>query len=79
MIIVGNKDSPRPDAGLIAAAQTIEQYEIACFFTFGSHARDLGITNPVKLLEYTLAEEKNTDEALTEIALAPASHKTEAT
>jgi ferritin-like metal-binding protein YciE len=79
MIIVGNKDSLGSDAGLIAAAQTIEHYEIACFFTFGSRTRELGITNPVKLLEYTLAEEKNTDDALTEIALAPASQKTEAT
>ena len=79
MITVENKDSPGPDAGLIAAAQTIEHCAIACFFTFGSRARELGITNPVKLLEYTLAEEKNTDEALTEIALAPASQKTEAT
>lgn len=60
------------DAALIAAAQKIEHYEIAsygCLITYASlmeHAEAKG------LLEITLAQEKETDRKLTDIAMSEA-------
>ena len=56
------------DAGLIAAAQRIEHYEIAGYGTARSLAELLGHDEVVRLLEQTLEEEKDTDILLTEIA-----------
>jgi ferritin-like metal-binding protein YciE len=56
------------DAALIGAAQKVEHYEIACYGTARSHARLLNQQDCVNLFEQTLAEEKATDEALTELA-----------
>jgi len=56
------------DAGLIAAAQCIEHYEIAGYGTARSLAELLGHDEVVGLLEETLEEEKETDTLLTEIA-----------
>src|SRR3954470_19637872 len=56
------------DAGLIAAAQRAEHYEIAAYGTLRSYARTLGHQEAVKLLEQTLKEEEATDKLLSELA-----------
>jgi ferritin-like metal-binding protein YciE len=56
------------DAGLIAAAQRVEHYEIAAYGSAVAFAKILGLDKAVDLLEQTLAEEKETDEKLTELA-----------
>ena len=56
------------DAGLLAAAQAVEHYEISRYGTLRTWADELGLTKAVTLLEATLKEEKATDEALTQIA-----------
>ena len=56
------------DAGLIAAAQRVEHYEIAGYGTVRTYAELLGDQEAVRLLERTLQEEEETDERLTEIA-----------
>jgi ferritin-like metal-binding protein YciE len=61
-------DSPALDAGLVAAAQAVEHYEISRYGTLSTWAEELGYSEAVQLLEETLTEEKNTDELLTSIA-----------
>lgn len=56
------------DAALIGAAQRVEHYEIAAYGTVIAFANTLGEDEQVPLLESTLAEEKETDEKLTELA-----------
>lgn len=56
------------DAGLLAAAQAVEHYEIARYGSLKTWAAELGLNQAVKLLERTLAEEKKTDETLTQLA-----------
>ncbi|HVH27959.1 MAG TPA: ferritin-like domain-containing protein [Vicinamibacterales bacterium] len=56
------------DATIIGAAQRVEHYEMAAYGTAIAHARLLDQSGVVKLLEQTLAEEKQADEKLTEIA-----------
>jgi ferritin-like metal-binding protein YciE len=56
------------DAGLIAAAQKVEHYEISGYGTARTMAEMLGQQDAADLLEETLEEEKETDENLTEIA-----------
>jgi ferritin-like metal-binding protein YciE len=60
-------DSVR-DAGMLAAAQAVEHYEITRYGTLKSWAEKLGMTEAVKLLDATLKEEKATDIKLTELA-----------
>ena len=67
-IIEEYKGSPALDAGLLAAAQAVEHYEISRYGTLRTWASELGLTAAVQLLDLTLAEEKKTDVALTEIA-----------
>lgn len=62
------KGSPALDAGLLAAAQAVEHYEISRYGTMRTWASELGLTEAVKLLDLTLAEEKKTDVALTKLA-----------
>jgi len=62
------KGAPALDAGLLAAAQAVEHYEIARYGTLKTWATELGLKQSVKLLEETLAEEKKTDETLTKLA-----------
>ena len=60
---------PVLDAGLIGAAQKVEHYEISGYGTLIAMAKHLGLKNAaVQLLKETLAEEKSTDEKLTQIA-----------
>ena len=56
------------DAGLLAAAQAVEHYEISRYGTLKCWASELGYTEAVKLLDATLKEEKNTDAALSKLA-----------
>lgn len=62
------KGSPALDAGLLAAAQAVEHYEISRYGTLKSWASQLGMDDAAKLLEMTLNEEKKTDELLTGLA-----------
>src|SRR6185312_4517698 len=62
------KGMPALDAGLLAAAQAVEHYEISRYGTLRTWASELGLSRSVKLLDATLAEEKKTDEALTKLA-----------
>jgi ferritin-like metal-binding protein YciE len=56
------------DAGLLAAAQAVEHYEIARYGTLKTWAAELGFDEAVRQLQATLAEEKTTDEILTKLA-----------
>lgn len=58
------------DAGLIAAAQKVEHYEIAAYGSARTWAEELGLDEVAQLLQETLDEEKETDEKLTELARA---------
>jgi ferritin-like metal-binding protein YciE len=58
------------DAGMIAAAQAAEHYEIARYGTLCAWAELLGLDRAVELLRETLAEEKHADELLTSIAVS---------
>lgn len=62
------KGSPALDAGLLAAAQAVEHYEISRYGTLKTWAQELGLTDAVRLLNQTLEEEKKTDATLTGIA-----------
>ena len=62
------KGQPALDAGLLAAAQAVEHYEISRYGTLKTWAQELGLEQAVKLLDETLQEEKATDAALTELA-----------
>ena len=62
------KGSPALDAGLLAAAQAVEHYEISRYGTLRTWAEELGFKDAADLLGETLEEEKATDEALTELA-----------
>ncbi len=61
-------ESEALDAGLLAAAQAVEHYEIARYGTLRSWAAQLGMNDAVPLLEETLQEEKKTDQLLTQLA-----------
>ena len=56
------------DAGLLAAAQAVEHYEISRYGTLKQWAKQLGMKDAVRLLDETLQQEKKTDVALTTLA-----------
>jgi ferritin-like metal-binding protein YciE len=56
------------DAGIIAAAQKVEHYEIASYGTVRTFAELLGEKDAAKLLQQTLDEESAADEKLNELA-----------
>lgn len=62
------KGMPALDAGLAAAAQAVEHYEISRYGTLATWAKELGMPEAVSLLEATLKEEKATDAALSTLA-----------
>src|ERR1700749_555549 len=62
------KGMPALDAGLLAAAQAVEHYEISRYGTLKCWAKELGYNEAVKLLDATLKEEKNTDSTLSQLA-----------
>jgi ferritin-like metal-binding protein YciE len=61
-------DGEVKDAGLIAAAQRVEHYEMAGYGTARTYAELLGDQEGAKLLALTLEEEKETDQKLTKLA-----------
>ena len=64
------KGTPAIDAGLLAAAQAVEHYEISRYGTLKAWAEHLSMGEAVKLLDRTLAEEKKNDETLSKIAVS---------
>lgn len=63
-----NADPDVKDAGLIAAAQRVEHYEIAAYGTAMAYAKQLGQDQIINTLSQTLNEEKQTDEKLSQLA-----------
>ena len=72
------KGSPALDAGLLAAAQAVEHYEITRYGTLRTWAEALDLADAAALLQQTLDEEEATDEALTELAEADVNQQAEA-
>ena len=72
------KGSPALDAGLLAAAQAVEHYEISRYGTLIAWAEELGLEDAVALLQDTLEEEKATDETLSDIAKTSINQEAEA-
>jgi ferritin-like metal-binding protein YciE len=64
------EDADVMDAGILAAAQAIEHYEIARYGTMRAWAEELGMNDAAKLLQQTLDEEKKTDKLLSDIAVS---------
>jgi ferritin-like metal-binding protein YciE len=67
-IMTEYKGMPALDAGLAAAAQAVEHYEISRYGTLATWAKELGMPEAVSLLAATLQEEKATDVALSALA-----------
>ncbi len=67
-IMESTEPGPVRDAGIIAASQKIEHYEIATYGTLVAFAKTLGMDDAAAILEETLAEEKDADVTLTEAA-----------
>jgi ferritin-like metal-binding protein YciE len=57
------------DAGIIAAAQKVEHYEIAAYGTLRTWAEMLGFTRAAALLQQSLDEESDADEKLSQLAM----------
>ena len=72
------KGSPALDAGLLAAAQAVEHYEISRYGTLKAWAEKLGLKQAVALLDETLQQEKKTDAALSKIAESAINTRAEA-
>jgi ferritin-like metal-binding protein YciE len=67
-MIMAEGDSEVKDAGLIAAAQRVEHYEMAGYGCARTFARRLQRDDIASLLQETLEEEANADKLLTDIA-----------
>lgn len=74
-IIEDYKGTPALDAGLVAAGQAVEHYEIARYGTLKSWASQLGMKEAVALLDATLQEEMATDKKLSQLATANVNQK----
>lgn len=68
-IMADYKGTPALDAGLLAAAQAVEHYEISRSGTLRTWAQQLGLKDAADLLGQTLEEESQTDAALTKLAV----------
>jgi ferritin-like metal-binding protein YciE len=67
-VVKARGDAEVRDAGMIAAAQRVEHYEIAGYGTVRTYAEQLGRRDWAQLLEQTLQEEKDTDVKLSELS-----------
>jgi ferritin-like metal-binding protein YciE len=67
-VITDASDPSVRDAGIIAAAQKVEHYEMAAYGTVRNFAEILGESQQSELLEQTLDEEKHADAVLTSIS-----------
>jgi ferritin-like metal-binding protein YciE len=74
-VIEDYANSAAIDAGLLAAAQAVEHYEISRYGTLKVWAQTLDLSQAAKLLDATLKEEKKTDEILSTIAEAAVNQK----
>ena len=72
------KGSPALDAGLLAAAQAVEHYEISRYGTLCAWAEEMGMNDAKRLLGQTLDEEEKTDKALSAIAETAINQRAEA-
>jgi ferritin-like metal-binding protein YciE len=72
------KGQPAIDAGLLAAAQAVEHYEIARYGTLKTWAATLGLKEVVGLLDQTLQQETATDKTLSQLATTAANQKAKA-
>src|SRR6201982_1944393 len=77
-IMADYKNSPALAAGLLAAAQAVEHYEISRYGTLRTWAEELGLDDAASLLQETLDEEEATDQALTKIAMSVVNQEAEA-
>jgi ferritin-like metal-binding protein YciE len=68
-IMTEYKGSPALDAGLLAAAQAVEHYEISRYGTLIAWAEELGHDDVVRLLTTNLNEEKAANTKLNSVAL----------
>ena len=68
-ILEETQPGPVRDAGIIAASQKIEHYEIATYGTLCAFAKAIGANDAGMLLNQSLAEEKEADMLLSEVAL----------
>jgi ferritin-like metal-binding protein YciE len=69
-IMKETEDGAMRDAGIIAAAQKVEHYEIATYGTLRTFAQTLGLDDAAGILEEILDEEKSADEKLTDVAVS---------
>ena len=67
-MISDNKKNPTINAALIAAAQKAEHYEIASYGSLRDWAKQLQNEEAARVLDEILAEEKETDKKLTDLA-----------
>jgi ferritin-like metal-binding protein YciE len=67
-VVASTDDSAVRDAGIIAAAQRVEHYEMSGYGSARTFAQMLGHDEAASLLQETLNEEKNADHKLNEIA-----------
>lgn len=67
-IIEGTEPGPVRDAGIILAGQKAEHYEIATYGTLATFATLLGESKVAAILRDTLADEKDADSTLTQLA-----------
>jgi ferritin-like metal-binding protein YciE len=69
-IMKESEEGAMRDAGIIAAAQKVEHYEIATYGTLCTFAKTLGLDDAASVLDAILNEEKSADETLTEVAMS---------
>ena len=74
-ILEETQPGPVRDAGIIAASQKIEHYEIATYGTLCAFAKTLGENEAAQLLTQTLAEEKEADMILSDAAYSSINFK----
>lgn len=77
-IVKEQKNSSALDAGIIAACQKVEHYEIASYGTLCAWAEQMGHDEALKLLKQTEDEEAAADEKLTEVAETIANQRAQA-
>ncbi len=77
-IMTEYKGTPALDAGLLAAAQAVEHYEISRYGTLRTWATELSLDKAARLFQTTLDEERATDEALTALAESVVNQEAEA-
>jgi ferritin-like metal-binding protein YciE len=67
-LVENTHEGPVRDAGIVAAAQAIEHYEMSRYGALVAWAKTAGQNEAVRLLEETLEEEKKADTLLNKLA-----------